>query len=263
MESGLDLAAAFVPRRLFGDYVEERVNEALDSKSLVGLTSVRGDVVRLLKDKKGVLLTDGRQITADIVVLAMGNLPPRPPGGPDTWLYDSGFFIPDPWALDAFSDIDPAEPLLLIGSGLTAVDIALYLTQRGHRGPLLAMSRRGLTPRNSRRRRRVAGILARQDPRLGAGADQNHASTNCPGRFAGRCLATGVRRRTPRGAEHMERLERVQPPSVPTSSAPPLGHTSASHGSTRERCVRQTDKHRCAGNPAGPRCRLPPARATG
>ncbi len=147
VESGLDLSAAFVPRRLFGDYVEERVNEALDSKSLVGLSSVRGEVVRLLNHNRGVLLTDGRQITADIVVLAMGNLPPRPPGGPDAWLYDSGFFIPDPWAMDAFSDFDPAEPLLLIGSGLTTVDIALRLAQLGHRGPLLAMSRRGLTPR--------------------------------------------------------------------------------------------------------------------
>jgi uncharacterized NAD(P)/FAD-binding protein YdhS len=147
VESGLDLAAAFVPRRLFGDYVEERINEALDGKSRAGLSSVRGDVVRLLGDQRGVLLTDGREIKADIVVLAMGNLPPRPPGGPDSWLYDSGYFIPDPWALDAFSDVDVDDPLLLIGSGLTTVDIALRLAQKGHRGPLLAVSRRGLTPR--------------------------------------------------------------------------------------------------------------------
>lgn len=147
VESGLDLASAFVPRRLFGDYVEQRVHEALDNKSPVGLSSVRGEVVRLLGDRRGVLLTDGREIGADIVVLAMGNLPPRPPGGPDRWVYDSGFFIPDPWAADAFSDIDPAEPVLLIGSGLTAVDIALRLVQQKHRGPLLALSRRGLSPR--------------------------------------------------------------------------------------------------------------------
>ena len=147
VESGLDMSSAFVPRRLFGDYVEERVNEALDSKSPVGLSSVRGEVVRLLSGRRGVLLTDGRQISADIVVLAMGNLPPRPPGGPDTWIYDSGFFIPDPWAMDAFSDIDPAEPLLLIGSGLTTVDIVLKLVRQGHRGPLLAVSRRGLAPK--------------------------------------------------------------------------------------------------------------------
>lgn len=147
VESGLDLSSAFVPRRLYGDYVEERVGEALDSRSLTGLSSVRGEVVRLVDENRHVVLTDGRQIQADIVVLAMGNLPPRPPGGPDQWLYDSGFFIPDPWAADAFSDVDPDEPLLLIGSGLTTVDVALRLTQQGHRGPLLALSRRGLTPR--------------------------------------------------------------------------------------------------------------------
>jgi uncharacterized NAD(P)/FAD-binding protein YdhS len=108
---------------------------------------VRGEVVRMLTANRGVLLTDGREIRADIVVLAMGNLPPRPPGGPDIWLYDSGFFIPDPWAMDAFSDLDPAEPLLLIGAGLTMVDIALRLAHEGHRGPILALSRRGLVPR--------------------------------------------------------------------------------------------------------------------
>ncbi|MEJ0049071.1 MAG: FAD/NAD(P)-binding protein [Rhodospirillales bacterium] len=147
VESGLDLQAAYVPRRLFGDYIEERVNEVLETKSLVGLTAMRGEVVRLLAGDRGVLLTDGREIKADIVVLAMGNLPPRPPGGPDGWLYDSGFFIPDPWAMDAFSDLDPAEPLLLIGSGLTMVDVALRLAQEGHRGKIMALSRRGLTPR--------------------------------------------------------------------------------------------------------------------
>ncbi|MCU1386560.1 MAG: pyridine nucleotide-disulfide oxidoreductase family [Acidobacteria bacterium] len=147
VESHLDLAAAFVPRRLFGDYMEERVGEALSLKARSGFTAVRGEAVRLLEDGRGVLLTDGREIGADIVVLAMGNLPPRPPGGPDRWLYDTGYFIPDPWAADAFSDIDPGEPLLLIGAGLTTVDIALRLAAEGHRGKMLAVSRRGLKPR--------------------------------------------------------------------------------------------------------------------
>lgn len=147
VESELDLNAAYVPRRLFGDYMEERLTEALRNKARSGLSAVRGEVVRLLGDGHGVLLTDGREIHADIVVLAMGNLPPRAPGGPDRWLYDTGFFIPDPWAADAFDDIEPDEPLLLIGTGLTMVDVALRLSQDGHRGRMLAVSRRGLVPR--------------------------------------------------------------------------------------------------------------------
>ena len=152
VESELDLASAYVPRRLFGDYIEARVAEALGSRGRSGLSAVRGEAVRLLDDGRGVLLTDGRELHADIVVLAMGNLPPRAPGGPDRWLYDTGAFIPDPWAADAFADVAPDEPLLLIGSGLTMVDIALRLAQDGHRGPMLAVSRRGLVPR-----RHVAG----------------------------------------------------------------------------------------------------------
>jgi len=147
VESGLDLQSAYVPRRLFGDYIEQHVNQAVDTKAMVGLTALRGEVVRMLNRERGVLLTDGREIRADIVVLAMGNLPPRPPGGPDGWLYDSGFFIPDPWAMDAFNDVDPAEPLLLVGAGLTMVDVALRLSQEGHRGKITALSRRGLVPR--------------------------------------------------------------------------------------------------------------------
>jgi uncharacterized NAD(P)/FAD-binding protein YdhS len=129
VESGLDLPSAYAPRRLFGDYMEERIGEALAAKTRTGLTAVRGEAVRLLSQGRGVLLTDGREIRAEIVVLAMGNLPPRPPGGPDTWLYDTGYFVPDPWATDAFDDIDPDETVLLIGAGLTMVDIALRLSR--------------------------------------------------------------------------------------------------------------------------------------
>lgn len=159
VESGLDLSAAFVPRRLFGDYMEERVAEALSLKARTGLTVMRGEAVRLLDHDRGVLLTDGREVKGDIVVLAMGNLAPRPPGGPDRWLYDTGYFIPDPWAADAFDHVDADEPLLLIGAGLTMVDVALRLTQEGHRGPVLAVSRRGLKPQRHQAGGAWAGFL--------------------------------------------------------------------------------------------------------
>ena len=145
-ESGGDLPGAYVPRRLFGDYIEERVGEVLSAKARTGLTSIRGEAVRLLDDARGVLLTDGREIEAGVVVLAMGNLPPRPPGGPDRWLYDTGYFVPDPWAREAFDGVGADESVLLIGAGLTAVDIALKLARDGHRGRMLAVSRRGLNP---------------------------------------------------------------------------------------------------------------------
>ncbi len=146
-ESGGDLLSAFAPRALFGDYLQERVTEALITHEGPGLAAIRGEAVGIAEGVlQGVRLADGRAIAADMVILATGNMPPGAPGGSDRWLYDSPFFIPDPWAHDALEGLATDAPLVLLGTGLTTVDIALKLDAAGHRGPMLALSRRGLTP---------------------------------------------------------------------------------------------------------------------
>ena len=138
---------AFAPRVMFGDYMEKCISTTLRTKGRSGLYGMRGEVVRLLTaPRRGVLLTDGREVEADLVIFAMGNLPPRPPAGPDRWLYDTGYFVSDPWAPNALDALGQDEALLLIGTGLTMVDVALHLSRSGHRGSMLAVSRRGLLP---------------------------------------------------------------------------------------------------------------------
>jgi uncharacterized NAD(P)/FAD-binding protein YdhS len=80
------------------------------------------------------------------VVLATGNLPPRPPQAKDSWLYDTTIFVPDPWADDAFDELGKDEPVVLLGTGLTMVDVALKLAAQGHTGQMQAISRRGYLP---------------------------------------------------------------------------------------------------------------------
>nr|WP_299911052.1 FAD/NAD(P)-binding protein [Sphingomonas bacterium] len=146
-ESGGDPHGIFVPRALFGAYLEERLEVALVTDGGPGLSLVRGEAVRILaRPDRAVRLSDGREIAADAIVLATGNLAPRAPGGPDQWFYDTPGFVPDPWAPDAFDGLQPDDPLMLLGTGLTTVDIVLKLTAAGHRGPILATSRRGLLP---------------------------------------------------------------------------------------------------------------------
>ncbi len=129
----------FVPRALFGAYLEERLEAALVTGDGPGLSLIRGEAVRILaRPDRTIRLSDGREIPVDAVVLATGNLAPRAPGGPDQWFYDSPGFVPDPWAPDAFDGLSPDDPLLLLGTGLTTVDIVLKLTAAGHRGPILA-----------------------------------------------------------------------------------------------------------------------------
>ena len=93
-------------------------------------------------------LADGRELEAEALVLATGNLAPEPiPAFADA----GGRFIANPWSDSARQTIAQVAgddlPVLLIGTGLTMVDVALSLTAAGHRGPVTAVSRRGLVPR--------------------------------------------------------------------------------------------------------------------
>lgn len=137
----------FVPRRLFGAYLRHLLNEELkrpgDRYELV-----RGDVVEIdgAGERLNMRLRRGRSIEVDFAVLAIGNFPPEPPPVADPSFYDGPLYRPDPWAPDALADLDPDASVLLIGTGLTMVDTAISLLDREHRGPIHALSRRGLLP---------------------------------------------------------------------------------------------------------------------
>jgi uncharacterized NAD(P)/FAD-binding protein YdhS len=92
-----------------------------------------------------------RSLTADAVVIATGHPAPADPFRgdlpDDTWRY-----LRNPWSKDGFDTIRANDRVLLVGSGLTAVDVVLALEQSGHRGPIHAVSRHGLLPRRHRAR---------------------------------------------------------------------------------------------------------------
>ncbi len=141
--------ASFVPRRMFGRYVRHLLNLEMKSPERGDqLELVRGDVLDLATQPGGVTLRldRDRTMTVDRVVLAIGNFPPAPPPVADMSFYDSDAYRADPWAADAMEALDPRLPVLLIGTGLTAIDTIISLLDGGHQGPITALSRRGLVP---------------------------------------------------------------------------------------------------------------------
>jgi uncharacterized NAD(P)/FAD-binding protein YdhS len=140
-------ARAFVSRRLFGEYLRDRLAAAagpVESR----IEHVRGEAVALELDADGVTvaLDDGRTVEADRVVLAIGQPQERRPELGSESLYAESTFVADPWATGALERIKRGDSVLLIGTGLTMVDIALELAERGV--DLVAVSRRGLLPQS-------------------------------------------------------------------------------------------------------------------
>lgn len=134
----------FITRGAFGAYLMQLLDEALtDNPGRFDL--VRGEVVALDRTETDwrLSLAAGGVLTADAVLLAVGNQEPATPDGVEAEVRRSELYIENPWA--AHDLPDSARKVLLIGSGLTAVDVALTLERSGR--TVTMMSRNGFLPR--------------------------------------------------------------------------------------------------------------------
>ena len=143
-----DAIKGFAPRLVYGDYLDALLAETV-ARSAGRLRVVQAEAIDVAAADDGmhVALATGETIAADHVVLAPGNLPPHTPAGIDPSALPAGSYAADPWSADIAADLAPDDVVLVLGTGLTMVDIALLLDARGFRGRIVALSRRGLLPR--------------------------------------------------------------------------------------------------------------------
>lgn len=132
--------ADFVPRAWYGDYLAEILAEALHAHTPI--TPITDEVVSMMRygDRWLLQLADGATLIAHSVVLAIGNLPPNDPPG---FSADFPGYWSNPWRADVARQLETTAPVLIIGTGLTMVDVVLALRQTGHRGPIMALSQHG------------------------------------------------------------------------------------------------------------------------
>ncbi len=134
---------SYAHRRLYGDYLSELLNETEGSAGAV-LERRTAEVWDLEEVAAGVRLQldSGEAILARRAVLALGNLPPTPleaSADARARVWQS------PWCTNAAWPA-PGMSVLLVGAGLTAIDVVLSLAARGHTGPWHVLSRHGLLP---------------------------------------------------------------------------------------------------------------------
>ena len=138
----------FVPRKLYGDYLQEMIQGAIGHADAGRLILEADAAVALERDGAGwsVRMAMGRSIAADAVVLAIGNQNPSAPPGASAEALASPAYVADPWSLDADSLPDMCD-VLLLGTGLTMVDVTMRLNRLRPELRMRAISRRGLLPR--------------------------------------------------------------------------------------------------------------------
>ncbi|QDA36507.1 FAD-dependent oxidoreductase (plasmid) [Paracoccus liaowanqingii] len=127
--------ASFVSRTTYGAYL----TDLLAPLSADGrLHCIRAGCTRLATSALGVVahLDDGQTVTAGTAVLATGHAVPEPD--------------PEGLVLGAWEPAPPPPPggrVVIIGSGLSMIDQAISLMSQGHRGEIVAISRRAQLPR--------------------------------------------------------------------------------------------------------------------
>lgn len=137
---------SFVRRSVYGSYLAARLREAeaLAPRNLQRFDSEAVDITG-----GRIALADGRTLEAERIVLATGNAPPTELPAAASLAADPRY-IRDPWAPGALDRVRLDQPVLLLGTSLTMVDVALELKRRGMTGAMVALSRRGLLPRAHR-----------------------------------------------------------------------------------------------------------------
>ena len=145
-----DEVPEFAPRSAYGRYLHAELQPMLapsSEKPGVQWHATTAVAAPLLPNgRRAVRLANGTKIMSDYVVLALGNFPPPPPAGPDLRYLQHPGYHADPWVTGNLRRIGPDEEVLLIGSGLTAVDVLLALRQDGHRAPITVVARHGRWP---------------------------------------------------------------------------------------------------------------------
>jgi uncharacterized NAD(P)/FAD-binding protein YdhS len=151
-QSNLDAAGvtdlrpdAFIPRLVFGDYIQDLLREACERSA--GLDLIRDEIVDITRGNDGafrLLSREGKELRGAQIVLAVGNFPPGDLG--TNKASERPWFSNNPYSADTRAELAEPGDILIIGTGLTGLDVLMSLTPIKQEGKIHILSRRGLFP---------------------------------------------------------------------------------------------------------------------
>jgi uncharacterized NAD(P)/FAD-binding protein YdhS len=142
-----NLAERFVPRKMYGEYLDDLFQSLLNSENKnVNFNLINDEVLNINRDGNAfeIELKNATKINSKKVVLCTGNQPPTSvPGVPS--LQSEKVFI-NPWNEKATENIDHEKPVFIVGAGLTMVDTVISLIDQGFKNKIIVVSKHGAIP---------------------------------------------------------------------------------------------------------------------
>lgn len=148
-----ELREMFAPRRVYGDYLRGLLAACLnpiDARSTVRTEAIEAEAIDIDIAENGaatITLKNGETLQAEQVVLATGNQPPGSFPCASALSHDSRY-CGDPWDQWHRHLPNPGGRIVLLGTGLTMVDVVLTLGELGWEGEIVAVSRNGMLPQS-------------------------------------------------------------------------------------------------------------------
>lgn len=140
---------SFVPRTIYGRYLNWSMHAAFANSRCQARLIVRtAKAVDFLLSPVGGTVVSADADTDDVrhVVLALGNLPPRDPLPGSHPFFRSDLYLSNIWSPNTLDSVAATENVIIVGTGLTAIDAVLALEDRGHTGHITLTSRGGRLP---------------------------------------------------------------------------------------------------------------------
>jgi uncharacterized NAD(P)/FAD-binding protein YdhS len=151
------LPGSFIFRRLYGEYIEERLNQARSEHS--GQLVEVQNIVTGIHRKNGLFelsMGSGPALVAETVILAFGHFPPRSMAE----IFGNGAkivgatqdnFSDNPWDTGALNRLPVDQDVMIVGTGHTAIDTLFRLVSCPSARKVYLLSRHGLLPNGHRK----------------------------------------------------------------------------------------------------------------
>lgn len=141
------IANSFMPRYLYGEYLEEIWKENQETAILKNILVTTSDAYvndLSIHGKEVVLQLDNEEnLTVDYCVLATGNMLPGNVKIKNKSFFESKNYFQNPWKKECVTNAKKDLPVLILGNGLTMVDTVLGLLENHFNNVIYSLSPNG------------------------------------------------------------------------------------------------------------------------